>query len=62
METKIYIAKAWGKERQDRYGVIVDIENNGTSFKFMPTYEHIKQISELLEAVELLNKDKCKGG
>ena len=54
---KINIEKAWGKERGDRWGVMVHIENRGQVFKFMPTYEHLKKIMELLKECEVMNKD-----
>jgi len=54
---KINIEKVWGKERADRWGVIVHIENHGKVFKFMPTYDHLRKIVTLLEEVEVLNKE-----
>ena len=57
METTIDIQKAWGKDRQDRFGVMVNIENNGQVFKWMPTYKEIEKIKELLAEVEIKNKE-----
>jgi len=54
---KINIEKVWGKSRPDRWGVVVHIENRGQVFKFMPTYDHVKKIVDLLKEVEVLNKD-----
>jgi len=54
---EINIEKVWGKQRGDRWGVVVRIENRGTTFKFMPTYAHIQEMLKLLREVEELNKD-----
>ena len=61
MEKKIYIGDAWGKFRNDRKGVIVELKDgSGNIFKYMPTYPDIDLINKLLIEVEELNKDKKK--
>jgi hypothetical protein len=61
MKKKIYIAPAWGKFRNDRQGVIVELEDSkGNVFKYMPTYPDIDEINRLLNIVEIENKNKVK--
>ena len=57
MEVKFNIEKAWGKSSQDRFGVMVHIENHGRVFKWMPTYKDIVRLKELLAEVEIKNKE-----
>lgn len=54
---EITIKKAWGKHRGDRWGVMVEIENRGQVFNYMPTYDDIKKMLKLLKEVEVMNKD-----
>jgi hypothetical protein len=62
MIKRIYIGEAWGKARQDRQGVIVELEDSkGNVFRYIPTHEDVAKIVNLLEEVEILNKEKCKG-
>ena len=60
MIVSINITQVWGKERQDRYGVVVQIEHNGNIFKFMPTYKQLCEIHTKLILAEELNKDKAQ--
>jgi hypothetical protein len=57
---KIEIKKVWGKVRQDRWGVVVRIENRGNIFEYMPTYKDLAQIYCKLVEVEELNKCQSK--
>jgi len=58
---EIKIDKVWGKDRDDRWSVVVIIKNRDQVFKFMPTYPHVQKIMQLLKEVEILNKDlNCK--
>jgi len=61
MEIKIYKKKGvWGKHRQDRWGVIVEITNRDQKFLYMPTYKHLDEIFILLKEVEKLNEEYSK--
>lgn len=57
METSIKIEKIWGKVRQDRYGVVVTINNKEQVFKWLPTYEELARIYCLLVEAEAINKN-----
>lgn len=59
METIIKIDDVWGKERQDRKGVVVEIKNRDQTFKWMPTYKELSKIYLLLAEVEVLNQEKA---
>ena len=59
MQVKIHIDKVWGKDRQDRVGVVVEIQNDDQVFKFMPTYKHLADIYTKLVLAETLNRDRA---
>ena len=54
----IAIEKVWGKHNQDRWGVVVVIENKGHIFRFMPTYKEVAKMYNKLEEAERLNERK----
>ena len=60
MNVEIKIIDVWGEKRNDRKGVVVEIENRNQVFKWMPTYNDLKKVEKLLKKVEILNKDKAK--
>lgn len=73
METEITIEPVWGKIRNDRKGVVVRffypklLEKiyiketspalQGKVFRWLPTYQQLKEIKEKLEEVELINNN-----
>jgi len=57
---EITIKKVWGKVRNDRWGVVVSIENRGMVFEWLPTYKHLEILTQKLKEVEIMNKDYKK--
>jgi len=59
---EIKIEKIYGKVRNDRWGVIVEITNKDQVFKWLPTYKNVDELIKKLVEVELLNEELCKNG
>jgi hypothetical protein len=59
MNVEIKIIDVWGRERNDRKGVVVEITNKGQVFRWMPKYDDLDKIKKLLSKVEQLNEDKA---
>lgn len=55
-EYDIKIIDAFGKVRNDRKGVVLEIKYRGQLFRFMPTYKDLAKMYELLAEVEEWNK------
>ena len=61
MKKTIKVEKVYGQSRNDRLGVVVNLEDGkGNKFKYLPTYADIQHIMSLLAVVEKVNENKHK--
>lgn len=56
-KTTIAIEPVYGNQRDDRMGLVVNIQRGELVFKWMPTYSELQECIEKLKEVEEMNKN-----